>query len=115
MKEYADVSRMDGRRALNRLYSKSVILASTPYVFIGERKKDVKNTSKSLCGSYYGHHVTVSREQKQVLPETHKWLGKEIVNVGEMSYLLIGTSKSNVPATYKTVNRIMTYLVTQMF
>ncbi|KAJ5004258.1 hypothetical protein K4K48_010261 [Colletotrichum sp. SAR 10_66] len=45
---------------------------------------------ESLLSAHYGYDVGDARDKKQVLSETQKWLGKEILHVARMKSLLIG-------------------------
>ncbi|KAF4840169.1 hypothetical protein CGCSCA4_v010487 [Colletotrichum siamense] len=45
---------------------------------------------ESLLSAHYGYDVGDARDKMQVLSETQKWLGKEILHVARMKSLLIG-------------------------
>ncbi|KAI8294376.1 hypothetical protein K4K56_002440 [Colletotrichum sp. SAR 10_98] len=45
---------------------------------------------ESLLSAHYGYDVGDARDKMQVLSDTQKWLGKEILHVARMKSLLIG-------------------------
>lgn len=50
-------------------------------------------TMESLLSAHYGYDVGDARDKMQILSETQKWLGKDILQVARMKCLLIGAGK----------------------
>ncbi|KAE9566528.1 hypothetical protein CGMCC3_g17338, partial [Colletotrichum fructicola] len=65
---------------------------STPYfVFREGRSREMGHeTMESLLSAHYGYDVGDARDKMQILSETQKWLGKDILQVARMKCLLIG-------------------------
>ncbi|KAJ0273687.1 hypothetical protein COL940_009777 [Colletotrichum noveboracense] len=55
---------------------------------------------ESLLSAPYGYDVGDARDKMQILLETQKWLGKDMLQVARMKFLLIGP---DVPLTWGEV------------
>ncbi|KAK1990757.1 hypothetical protein LX36DRAFT_384513 [Colletotrichum falcatum] len=73
----------------------SVTFNATPYLVFreGQARQSGNDTMQSLVSSQYGYNVGDSRDKMQVLSETQKWLGKEILHVAKLRSLLIGSGE----------------------
>lgn len=70
----------------------SVTYTATPYLVFRERLsgRQGSDTMRSLLSAQYGYDVGDSRDKMQVLSETQRWLGKEILHVARLRSLMLG-------------------------
>lgn len=86
------VSRSDGEAYGSSFLRDSVTFISTPYLTFCERKTGTagEDVMQTLLSSQHGYDGGEHRAKSQVLSETQKWLGKEIIHVARMRSLVIG-------------------------
>ncbi|KDN66471.1 hypothetical protein CSUB01_08187 [Colletotrichum sublineola] len=70
----------------------SVTFNSTPYLVFRERQEGqaAKDAMKTLLSTSIGYDMGGKNDEMQVLCETQKWLGKEILHVARFGSLIIG-------------------------
>lgn len=89
------VARYDGEAEDDPLDRKTVTFFSTPYFAFRETQpgQPSSDSMQTLLSSQHGFDVSGRRNAVQVLSETQKWLGKEMMHVARMRSLLIGPGR----------------------
>lgn len=86
------VRRVDGTYGDDPHAADSATFVSTPYVVLRERQRQTgPNSMESLVSFHHNYDVGEKEDRKQVLPQSQRSFGEEIVNIAHLGCLVLGS------------------------